>query len=108
PYAFAVFLVVSATYLFVLALDHPSILRWIAYGGLSALAIWAHAFSAGVIAAHILSLAFRRTRPRLRHLAAGYGTTALLVAPLVVLVLLPNRILRPFLGRPRPRTLETL
>jgi mannosyltransferase len=108
PYALALLLVVLATYLLVLALEHPSMLRWIAYGGVCALAIWAHVFSAWVVLAHILSLPLRRSRPRLGHLAAGYGTCALLVAPLVVLVMLTDRLQRPFIGRPTLRSFGTL
>jgi mannosyltransferase len=107
-YTLAVFLVVLATYLFVRALEYPSLPRWIAYGGVCTLAIWAHVFSAWVVLAHFLSLPLRRSRPRLGHLAAGYGATAILVAPLVVLIVLTDPLQRPFIERPTLRSFETL
>jgi mannosyltransferase len=108
PYALALFLVVLATYLFILALENSSMVRWIAYGGVCGLAIWAHFFSAWVIASHIISLPLRRSRPRLGHLAAGYGTTAFLLTPLMVLLSLTNQLERPFIERPTLRSFETL
>jgi mannosyltransferase len=84
PYSLALFLVVLSTYLFVFALERPSLWRWIGYGAVCAVAIYAHLFSGFVVMAHVLSLALRRPRPRLTHVAAAYALMALLVAPLLV------------------------
>jgi mannosyltransferase len=97
PYSLAVFLVVLATYLFVRALEDPSIWRWLGYGGVGALAIYAHLFSAFVIAAHLSSLLIRRPRPKLRTLAVGFGLIAVLVAPLLRVVLTTDPLEREFI-----------
>jgi mannosyltransferase len=97
PYSLAVFLVVLATYLFVRALEDPSIWRWLGYGGVGALAIYAHLFSAFVIGAHLSSLLIRRPRPKLRTLAVGFGLIAVLVAPLLTVVLATDPLEREFI-----------
>jgi mannosyltransferase len=98
-YTLAVFLVVLATYLFVLALENGSTNRWLGYGLVGALAIYAHFFSAFVIAAHLISIGFRRRRPRLRDVVAGYGLTALLVAPLMAVILRTDSLQRRFIDK---------
>jgi mannosyltransferase len=97
PYSLVVFLVVLATYLFVMALERPSMWRWVGYGVVSALAIYAHLFAAFVVVAHLLMLAVRHRRPRLRDALAGYGLTVLLVAPLVAVVVRTDPLQRRFI-----------
>jgi mannosyltransferase len=100
PYSLALFLVVLSTYLFVVALDQPSIWRWLGYGAVCAIAIYAHLFCGYIVMAHVLSLTFRRPRPRLRHVAAGYALTALLVAPLLIVAERSGILQRAFVERP--------
>ena len=97
PYSLAIFLVVLATYLFVRALEDPSIWRWLGYGIVGALAIYAHLFSAFVIAAHLSSLLIYRPRPKLRTLAVGFGLIAVLVSPLLMVVLRTDPLEREFI-----------
>ena len=97
PYSLAVFLVVLATNLFVRALEDPSILRWMGYGAVGALAVYAHLFSVLVLTAHLSSLLIRRPRPRGQHLAAGFGVTVVLVAPLLTVVLRTDPLEREFI-----------
>jgi mannosyltransferase len=100
-YTLAVFLVILATYLLVIAAERESIWAWLAYGAVSALAIYAHFFSAFVIAAHLISIPLRGRRLRVRDVAAAYGLTALLVAPLVVAVLRTDSLERRFIDSVR-------
>jgi mannosyltransferase len=102
-YTLVVFLVVLSTYLLVLALDHGSIGRWLAYGLVGALSVYAHFFAAFVIAAHLVYLVAYGTAGhrgnRIRAAAAGYGLMALLVAPLVVEVLRTDSLERRFIDK---------
>jgi mannosyltransferase len=100
PYSLAVFLVVLATYLFVRAVEDPSLRRWLSYGLVGALAVYAHLFAAFVLFAHLLSLVIRRARPRLRDLAAAYGLIALLVAPLLMVMVRTDPLAREFIDQP--------
>jgi mannosyltransferase len=107
-YALAVLLVILATYVFVVALETPSIWRWLGYGAVCGLALYAHLFSGFVILAHLISLAVRRLRPRLRDLAAAYGLAGLLVAPLLVVMLRTDPLQRAFIPRPTLGSLPSL
>jgi mannosyltransferase len=96
-YSMAMCAVVLATYLFVIALERPSIGRWAAYGLVAAIAIYAHAFAAFVIVGHLASLLVRR--PRVTSAGLGFGLAAVLIAPLLVLlVAAPGRGPDPGLG----------
>jgi mannosyltransferase len=100
-YSLAVFLVVLATWLFVRAAEQGSILRWLAYGLVGALAMYAHIFCAFVLIAHLLSVPLRRSWPRLRVIAAAYGLTGVLVAPLLILMLQTDPLQRDFIDEVR-------
>jgi mannosyltransferase len=103
PYTLVVFLVVLATYLLVLAMEDGSTTRWLGYGLVGALCMYAHFFAAFVIAAHLLyvaiSVATGRRRHQIRAAAAGYGLMALLVAPLVLAVLRTDSLERRFIDQ---------
>jgi mannosyltransferase len=99
---------VFATLLFVRAVEQATLSRWLAYGAGSALAFYANPFAAFVILAHLLSLPLRRVRPRLAHLAAGYGLAAVLIAPLAGLIVTTDSLSRSFLVRPTIRSLGFL
>jgi mannosyltransferase len=100
PYAMAVLAAVLATHLFVRAVEGDSLWRWLAYGGVGALAIYVHLFAGLVVAAHLGSLLLRRPRPRAMDIVAGYGLTGLLVAPLLVRLLSGGHLRRPFIAQP--------
>lgn len=108
PYSLALFLVVLSTYLFVVALEQPSVWRWLGYGAVCAVAIYAHLFSCYVVMAHVLSLALRRPRPRLTHVAAAYALTALLVAPLLIVADESRILQRAFIEKPDLGSFEWL
>jgi mannosyltransferase len=109
-YALVALASVVATLLFVRALERPSRGRWLAYGTVAALAIYIHAFAGLVVVAHLLSLPLRRSRPRRSHVLLGFGTVAMLVAPLVTLVAATdsNPLSRNALVTPHLRSLELL
>jgi mannosyltransferase len=107
-YTLALFLVVLATYLFVVALDHRSTRAWMGYGGVCALAIYAHFFSAFVIGAHLISLTISPSRPRLRHLFIAYGLTAALITPLLVVAENAGSLQRAFIEEPNLGSFEWL
>jgi mannosyltransferase len=100
PYSLAVLLVVLATFLFVRAMEEPSLWRWLGYGVVGALAVYAHLFAAFVLFAHLSSLLIRRPRPRLRDLAAAYGLIALVVAPLLTVMVGTDPLSREFIDQP--------
>jgi len=107
-YSLVVLLVIVATYLFVGAMEQPSILRWLGYGAASAVAVYAHVFAGYVIAAHLISLPLRRTRPRVWDALAGYGLMAILVGPLAVVVSTTDGLERAFIERPTFQSFELL
>jgi mannosyltransferase len=107
-YSFVLFAVIVATYLFVEAVDRPSTPRWLGYAAVSAAAIYAHAFAGYVIAAHLISLLLRRTRPRLRDALAGYGSIAILIGPLAVVMSTTEMLQRHFIERPTLHSFELL
>lgn len=100
PYSLAVFLVVLATLLFVRAVEDPSLRRWLGYGFVGALAVYAHLFAAFVLFAHMSSLVIRRPRPRLRDVAAAYGLIALVVTPLLTVMVRTDPLAREFIDQP--------
>jgi mannosyltransferase len=97
PYTLAIFLVILASYLLTGALDRPTTTRWLAYGLVAGLAVYAHFFAAFVIAAHAVCIALRRPRPRLRQIVVGFGSAAIVVAPLVIVVLRTDSLERRFI-----------
>jgi mannosyltransferase len=107
-YALAMLAVTVATWVFVRAVEAPSTGWWVAYGAVAAAAVYAHAFAAFVLAAHLLSLILRRVPARL--VAIGFGTAAVLVAPLAALLFtarnIERGIARPGLGALESALLE--
>jgi mannosyltransferase len=87
-YSLAALLVTASTLSFERLVRRPSRLAWSAYVVLAALSMYAHFFSAFVIAAHVASLPFlgRRVVTPRRWIAA-YGAVGLLISPLVFFVL---------------------
>jgi mannosyltransferase len=87
-YALVVFLVVLATSLFVRNLQDPARAHWLAYGTVSALAVYAHFYAALIVPAHAVSLFAlgRREIPR-RNPLLSLLLWAFLIAPLAAVVL---------------------
>jgi mannosyltransferase len=104
PYALVLFLVTLATYLLLRALDHPSHGRWLAYGLVAAVAIYAHLFAALVVTAHLLTLIVRRPLPR--RGVAIIVAVAVAVAPFAIPVAFegPERSFIPATSLPWIRT----
>ena len=68
-YALVVLAVIVSTYLLVRALEPGAGRgRWVAYGAVAALSLYAHFFAGFVIAAHVVSAVVARPRPRTDHL----------------------------------------
>jgi 4-amino-4-deoxy-L-arabinose transferase-like glycosyltransferase len=108
-YSLVLFGVIAATYLFVAAVDHQrSTPRWLGYAVVSAIAVYAHVFAAYVIAAHMVVLPLRRTRPRFRDAVVAYGLFALLVAPLALVLAKTDDLQRRFIERPTLHSIEVL
>ena len=107
-YTLALFLVVMASYCFVIALDRPSTRRWMVYGVVSALAIYAHLFSGFVLAAQLVSLAMRQDRPRVRLVGSATLLVAVLVIPLGTLMLATKQLGRSFIPEPGRDSFEWL
>jgi mannosyltransferase len=87
-YALVVLLVVLATWLFMRNLQDPARAHWIAYGAVSALAVYAHFYAALIVPAHAVSLFAlgRREIPR-RNFLRSLLLWVFLIAPLAVVVL---------------------
>jgi mannosyltransferase len=89
-YALVVLLAAASSYLFLKAIDKPSLRSWGAYGAIGALSVYAHFFAAWVIAAHFVSGAAFRGIARKRDLIVAHLVIALLVSPLLVPILAPH------------------
>ena len=86
-YALLVFLITAASYLFVAALNRPTVATWAAYAVVMSLAIYAHLFAALFAGAHAVSLVC--VRPAVaswRRALLAFGAIGILVAPLVPVV----------------------
>jgi uncharacterized membrane protein len=99
-YSLVMFLLVTATWCFAVAVERPSTSRWIAYAVISAAAVWAHVFAAFVIASHVMSLLSRQPRPPFRLVGASYLITAALVAPLALMMRGADLLGRSFVPLP--------
>jgi mannosyltransferase len=104
-YGLALFLTAAASYLFVKALDAPSVARWTAYVLTGALSVYAHFFGALVIAAHFVAamLPPARGRASRRSVIVSQGIVAVLAVPLLLPVLTVTHL--GWLARPSWRTL---
>src|SRR4030095_13634334 len=107
-YSLALWLVVLASYFFVVALDRPSLARWTTYAVVSTLAVYAHVFSGLVIAGHFVSLRLRPDRVRHRHRAGAYLLIAALTSPLVALMIATKQTGRSFIPKPGLDSFEWL
>ncbi len=96
-YSMAMFASVLATYALVVAVEHESRRRWLAYAAAATFAVYAHAFALFVVAAHAVWLVARR---RLSLAAAvAFASCGLLVAPLLTVLAVSSDIER---GIPHP------
>ena len=92
-YSLAVALVTASTWLFLRALERPSLSRWTAYTACIVLALYAHLFTVLVVAAQMVSLVGRRARDvPFRGLVGSVATLVLGVLLLAVIA--------PFSGQP--------
>ena len=107
-YAFVLFLAVTASWCFALALTRPSSSRWITYAVISAAAMWSHIFSGFVVLAHAISLLLRRPRPSLGRIGASYLLAGTLVTLLVFLMRGAERFGRPLAPSPSEPAFERL
>ena len=84
-YALAVLLSVLASLLFVRALERPSQRRWLAYGLVAAVLVYAHAVAGAVLVAHAIAFLLRRPRPW-RPALVALGAALIAAAPLALAV----------------------
>ncbi len=89
-YALVLLLSAASAYLFLKAIDKPSVKSWGAYAAIGALSIYAHFFGAWVIAANFLSGLAVRGLAQKRNLVVSNLVIALLVSPLLVSILAPH------------------
>jgi mannosyltransferase len=81
-YALALLLTSIATYLFLRGLRRSTWLTWLLYAAFGALAVYAHFFSAFILAAHAASLLLvRRDSVRWRPILISFGVMAVMVIP---------------------------
>jgi mannosyltransferase len=89
-YALVLLLAAAASYLFLKAIDKPSVKSWGAYAAIGALSIYAHFFGAWVIAANFVSGLAVRGLAQKRNLVLSNLVIVLLVSPLLVSILAPH------------------
>ncbi|CAN5623593.1 hypothetical protein BH24ACT26_BH24ACT26_20120 [soil metagenome] len=107
-YALALLLTTAATLLFVRGLQRSRWSDWAGYALTGALATYAHFFAAFVLAAHGLSLAFRRRRDvPWKALLASYAGLGALLGPLALFVVSQDRGQIDWIPRPTPADLVT-
>lgn len=86
-YAFAIALVVAATWAFLRASERPTWSRWLAYALLATLAVYAHFFAAFVLLAHAVAIALHDgnwVRENRRFLIAAALYVAAATLPLAI------------------------
>ena len=89
-YALVLLLTASSSYLFIRAVDKPSVKTWGAYAAIGALSMYAHFFGAWVVAANFVSGLAVRGLAQKRNLVVSNLVIALLVSPLLVSILAPH------------------
>jgi mannosyltransferase len=99
PYALALWLVTLATFVLVGAVERPTWARWLGYGALGALAVYAHFFAALVLLGHLVSLLLHRRLVPWRKVAVATGSGLVLVLPLSAVLLSTNAGGRPLLAQ---------
>jgi mannosyltransferase len=96
-YALALWLTTLATWALVGAVRRPTWWRWLGYGAICAVAVYAHFFAALVLAGHLLSLLLHRSLVPWRKVAGAAGLAGMLVLPLAAVLLATNAGGRPLL-----------
>jgi mannosyltransferase len=89
-YALVLLLTATSSYFFLKAIDKPSVRSWAAYAAIGALSMYAHFFSAWVIAANFVSGLALRGLAQKRGLVVSNLVIALLASPLLVSILAPH------------------
>ena len=98
-YALALWLVTLATFVLVRAVERPTWIRWLGYGALGALAVYAHFFAALVLVGHLMSLLLHRRLVPWNKVAVATGSGLVLVLPLAAVLLSTNAGGRPLLAQ---------
>jgi mannosyltransferase len=98
-YALALWLITAATLVLVGAVERPTWVRWLGYGALGALAVYAHFFAALVLVAHLVSLLLHRKLVPWKKFAIATGSSLALVLPLAAVLLSTNAGGRPLLAQ---------
>jgi mannosyltransferase len=80
-YALAMLFAVLVTYLFVLALESGSWLRWLVYGAVAGVSVYAHFFVGLVLASHVPAVATAGDRNTVRRWAAAAGIGVVIALP---------------------------
>ncbi len=96
-YTLVLWLVTLATWSLIRAVERPTWSRWLGFGAISALAVYAHFFAALVLASHVVSLLVHRSLVPWRKVAGAVGLSAALVLPLAAVLLSTNSGGRPLL-----------
>jgi mannosyltransferase len=96
-YALALLLVTLATWSLVHAVERPTWPRWLGFGVVSALAVYAHFFAVLVLVGHIVALLLHRSLVPWKKVAAAAGLSTALVLPLAAVLLSTNAGGRPLL-----------
>jgi mannosyltransferase len=94
-YSLVLWLVTLATWSLVRAVQQPTWPRWLGFGAISALAVYAHFFAVLVLLGQLGSLLLHRSLVPWQKVAAATGLSALLVLPLAVTLLSTNAGGRP-------------
>ena len=81
-YSLVLLLVIAATYLFVLARERGTTVRWAFYAVVMAAGAYAHFFGLFVLAAHAVAASFEPSRER-RKAFGAFAAAVVLIAPLV-------------------------
>jgi mannosyltransferase len=96
-YALVLLLVTFATWLLVHAVEHSTWPRWLGFGVVSALAVYAHFFAVLVLVGHIVSLLLHRSLVPWKKVTTAAGLSTVLVLPLAAVLLSTNSGGRPLL-----------
>lgn len=98
-YSLALLLVIGAWLALDRAIERPTTARWVLYGVVAALSVWAHLFSVLYLAAQAVSLvAAPRGSRRWGSIAAGGVAGGLVVAPVAAMALSPDAAQPDWIG----------
>jgi mannosyltransferase len=98
-YALALWFIILAAFTLVGAVERPTWTRWLGYGVVSALAVYAHFFAALVLVGHLVSLSLHRRLVPWKKVAVATGSCLVLVLPLAAVLLSTNAGGRPKLAQ---------